>query len=570
MRESETLPAAVSSSSLETEEANLVRSVPLLLSVGLAVAGIVSCNPFHSAPAPRNAGNQPVQAPVSDVNVTAAQVPPLPPGLPGISASWPMFGNNPWQDRYAPDQSITADSITNLHPAFVSEIPGVKGSNETYPQEVNGVLYMTTPEAHVLAVDAVNGTVLWQFTPDTHARGGAPKINRGVAVGDQNVYVLTADDQLIAISRQTGKLLFSVQVANPTQGYFETMAPILTDGKVIVGSAGGDEGIRGFVAAYDASTGKRLWQFYTVPARGEGWMPATGSHGGGAVWTTPTVDPTNHLLYFGTGNPSPDYFGQARPGPNLYTDAVVALNTDTGNLVWYRQEVTHDLWDYDVASPPVLFTIGSKRVVGEGGKDGFWYEWDAQTGEPVIQPVAFVKQQHSPPTAAGTEEWPGSDGGANYGPSAYSPATQCAYVAGINGSEVLYAKDTSHSGYSLDLGTGQNPAPASAWTGTVTSIQAATGRVMWQIATPTPPIGGVTVSAGGIVFFGLADGTLEGVEADTGRLLWKVETGESIGSAPILYEIAGHTYVVVVTGGAKSFSNLFPWAGPDHILGYRL
>jgi alcohol dehydrogenase (cytochrome c) len=301
-------------------------------------------------------------------------------------------------------------------------------------------------------------------------------------------------------------------------------------------------------------------------------MPLDGEHGGGAVWTTPAYDPESKRLYFGTGNPSPDYFGEARKGPNPYTDSVVAIDVTTGKMVWYQQEVAHDLWDYDVASPPMLFRNQSKLLVGEAGKNGFWYEWDAATGEPYTTPAPFVKQDHKPPTAEGTKVWPGPAGGANYGPSAYNPLTKQVYVAGINGPEILYAKAKDHGVGELDFGTGQKPAPAEEWSGTITAIDTETGKQSWQIKTPTPAIGGVSVNAGNLVVFGQSNqkGTVEAVSADTGELVWKVDTGAPIGSAPIFYRLNGHSFMTVVTGGAKSLLSLYPYNGLAHVLTYRI
>jgi len=495
---------------------------------------------------------------------------PSAPTLYSASTSWPTFGNNVWQDRYSPDIGLTPASISRTQLAYSAVLPTGRGGNETFPLEENGVLYVTTSEAHVLALDAATGKIIWSYAPNTNVQQGIPQINPGVAISSDRVFVLTPDDQLIALNRTDGKPVFDVTVASQDNGYFESMAPLIVDGRVIVGSAGGDEGVRGFIAAFDATNGKSLWKFYTVPKRGQDWMPAAGDHGGGAVWTTPAYDPEQKRIYFGSGNPSPDYYGKARPGPNLYTDAVIALDATSGTLAWFQQEVPHDLWDYDVASPPVLFPLGDKTVVGEAGKDGYWYEWDASNGKPIIDPVAFVREDHRPPTSSGTKEWPGAAGGANYGPSAYDPLTNEVYVAGINGPEILYARPTDHSGRSLDFGTGQNPAPAAEWTGTITAIHADTGQIAWQINTPTPPIGGVSVNAGGIVYFGQANGALQAVSAKTGQLLWHVDAGAPIGSAPIIYDWQGKTYLTVVTGGAKSLTNLFPYDGDNRVLTYEV
>ncbi|MCL6454412.1 MAG: PQQ-binding-like beta-propeller repeat protein [Alicyclobacillus sp.] len=490
--------------------------------------------------------------------------------LPGTSSAWPSFGNNLWEDRFAPDTQLTPTSVAKLEKVYDFSLPASDGGNESYPVEQDGVLYVTTRNAEVLALRADTGVVVWDDKPPTTA-AGLPHINRGVALGDGNVYVLTADDHLVAMRQADGKVVFNVSVANPADFQFESMAPQFADGRLIVGVSGGDEGVRGFVEAFDAQTGRLDWRFYTIPAPGHGWVPASGDHGGGAVWTTPSYDPATHTVYVGTGNPSPDYFGAVRPGANPYTDSVLAIDVRTGQLRFAVQEVSHDLWDYDVASPPLLFPDGSGHtVVGEAGKDGEWYEWNAETGQPVIQPVDFVKVFHRPPTAAGVMEWPGPNGGANYGPSAYDPIRQTAYVAGINGPEKVYAKPVPHSGRTADRGTGQSIPPAADWTGTITAIDVRTGQVRWQVSTHTPPIGGVTASAGGLVWYGTAGGWLTALSADTGAVVWRQQMGTPIGSAPIVYEWQGIPYVTVVTGGASSLTGLFPGSGPAQVVTYRL
>ncbi len=298
----------------------------------------------------------------------------------------------------------------------------------------------------MIALDAATGAPLWTYNAGL---GNAPwwsvGINRGVALGDGRVYLLTADDRLVALNATTSALDFSTQLTSPALGYSETSAPLVAGSVVVVGSAGGDQGVRGFVAGYSATTGVRLWKLFTVPAPGSEWNPATGSHGGGAVWTTPVWNPATGTLYAGTGNPSPNYFGGNRPGPDPYTDSVIAVHVSSGHLLWAAQEVPHDLWDYDVASPPVLFSRLGRLAVGEAGKDGLWYEWNATTGAPLTPPIAFVRIDHSPPTPSGVEEWPGSEGGANYGHSAYDPVTRDTYIAGINGPQILYSGVHSHA-----------------------------------------------------------------------------------------------------------------------------
>lgn len=500
--------------------------------------------------------------------VRSAQTPAAKPAAKlQLSADWPTFGNNLWQDRVSPISfSATGQQWTKRY-----EIPIASGgSSETFPLEQNGTLYVTTMQGAVMAIDAATGKRRWTYSPTLHLDQGIPTINRGVALGLGDVFVLTPDDKLVALSQKTGQVRYEVTVADEDEGYFESMAPLYADGKVFVGSAGGDEGVRGFEACYNASSGKLLWRTFTIPQRGQGWVPKTGDHGGGAVWNSPAYDPATNQLFFGTGNPSPDYFGEQRSGPDPMTDAIVSVRADSGRVNWYRQEVAHDLWDYDVASPPMLFQVNGQLAVGEAGKDGRWYEWYTKTGRPVFGPVAFVKEHHVPPTSEATLEWPGSEGGANYGPSAYDPADGDVIVSGINGPEYVRAAPTTHTSYRVDDGTDATAAPAGDWTGTLTSIDTATGNVVWQKTLATPAIGGVTASIGGTAYFGEANGWLYGVDMATGKTVWSYNAHIPAGSAPILYRAGGHTFLTFALGESASLQGLFPYDGDVEIVTFQL
>ncbi len=487
------------------------------------------------------------------------------------TVDWPLPGQNAWADRTAPIAALTPRTASHLILAFSDTLGPAGSNNECYPLEQGGTLYVTGPGDLVEAVSAAGGNVLWSYRPAAiHQPVWAPVATRGVALGDGLVFLLTADDQLTALDAKTGAVRYSVQVADPAQGYFETMNPIFAQGKVIVGSAGGDEGNRGFVAAYDALTGQQAWRFYTIPAAGTSWVPATGHHGGGAVWTSPTFDPQNGLLYVPVGNPSPDYFGAVRPGPDLYTDSVVALRIGSGTVAWYRQEVPHDLWDYDVASPPLVLAVGGRTEVVEAGKDGYLYAWNASTGRAAFRPVAFVREDHRPPTPQGVIEWPGADGGANYGTSAYEPQTGLIFVAGIQGGMLVRSETTALPAQPLDFGTSAIDAPGTHWTGTITAVDARTGKIRWQDAIPTPAIGGVTAVSGGVLLFGQENGILEAVDAKTGKAVWLDQTGMPIAAAPIVYRRGGVTYVAVVTGNSASLRSRFPSQAPSELMVFRL
>ncbi|QSO45672.1 outer membrane protein assembly factor BamB family protein [Alicyclobacillus mengziensis] len=562
----------------------------LILSTGLLTAffAVAGCGSVASTVTQKPDGQKPGKASGQPIQATSSGPPAGSPAnsgtagspssgrasssgsaLPGLSYDWPTFGNNLWQNRVSP----IARTVPNpkQHWSLQYSLPvSAGGGSESFPLEQDGILYFTTMQARVIAMDAATGRVLWTYAPKLHLLQGIPTINRGVALGDGKVFVLTADDRLIALSQSTGSLIYQVTVADEAKGYFESMAPLYVNGKVFVGSAGGDEGVRGFEACYDAATGALIWQTYTVPKRGQGWLPSTGQHGGGAVWNVPAYDPATQQLFFGTGNPSPDFFGASRPGPDPMTDAVVSVQSATGQVNWYQQEVTHDLWDYDVASPPMLFSVGGQLAVGEAGKDGKWYEWYAKTGKPVFAPIAFVKQRHSPPTATPTLEWPGSDGGANYGPSAYNPAQHTVLITGINGPEYLRALPTSHTGYRVDDGTSAQAAPVGDWRGTLTCIDTQTGKVVWQNQLATPAIGGVTTTVGGTAYFGEANGWLYGVDVYNGKTVWAYHAGIPAGSAPIVYKTSQQVYLTYVLGQSGSLQGLFPYQGETRILTFRL
>ncbi len=562
----------------------------LILSTGLLTAcfAVAGCGSAASTATQKPEGQKPAKASGQPIQATSSRPQTGSPAnsgtagspssgrasssgsaLPGLSYDWPTFGNNLWQNRVSP----IARTVPNpkQHWSLQYSLPvSAGGGSESFPLEQDGILYFTTMQARVIAMDAATGRVLWTYAPKLHLLQGIPTINRGVALGDGKVFVLTADDRLIALSQSTGSLIYQVTVADEAKGYFESMAPLYVNGKVFVGSAGGDEGVRGFEACYDAATGALIWQTYTVPKRGQGWLPSTGQHGGGAVWNVPAYDPATQQLFFGTGNPSPDFFGASRPGPDPMTDAVVSVQSATGQVNWYQQEVTHDLWDYDVASPPMLFSVGGQLAVGEAGKDGKWYEWYAKTGKPVFAPIAFVKQRHSPPTATPTLEWPGSDGGANYGPSAYNPAQHTVLITGINGPEYLRALPTSHTGYRVDDGTSAQAAPVGDWRGTLTCIDTQTGKVVRQNQLATPAIGGVTTTVGGTAYFGEANGWLYGVDVYNGKTVWAYHAGIPAGSAPIVYKTSQQVYLTYVLGQSGSLQGLFPYQGETRILTFRL
>ena len=346
----------------------------------------------------------------------------------------------------------------------------------------------------------------------------------------------------------------------------------------------GRYGRPGFLAAYDVETGKRVWRFDTVPASGwEGRFAASTPdgvplhrdlakeraqaasrndawrYGGGSAWTSPTIDDARGLLFFGTGNPSPQLEDASRPGDNLYTVSLVALDAATGKLRWQYQQVPHDLWGYDVASPPFLFDLvrGGKKVpaVAQAGKVGWLYVHDRATGELLVRSEPLVPQRNlfALPTAEGTEICPAAFGGVNWSPAAVDPANGWAFVAGIHWPMRYTLHEAPAEGERPALRyTSMEPVMKERW-GLLSAVDLATGKLRWQHRTPEPLIGGVLATAGGLVFFGEGDGHLDALDAASGRVLWRHRCPSGANAPPITYEVGGVQYVAIAAGGNPMF-----------------
>ena len=487
------------------------------------------------------------------------------PGAAG--ADWPVFGGGTDDTRFSALAQITPANVGRLGVAWSAPLGQYQSLSESYPVMIGRTLYLTSSTDEVMAYDAVTGTRSWAYAPQvdfTLSRGVGGygvTVNRGVAVSGGKVYLLTFDDHLQALSQATGEELWSTVVADAHTGAYETSAPTVWQNMVFGGDSGSEDGVRGFVAAYQAGTGSQLWRFWTVPAPGNGWVQK-GRHGGGTVYMPPTVDTRTGMLYAGTGNPSPTIVGAHRPGPDLYTDSILALNARTGKLAWYHQQVAHDLWDYDAASPVMVFdaTLHGKtvRAVAEAGKSGFLFILNAATGKNLFPPVPFVTERHRPPTAAGVLECPGSLGGSQYGPSAYSPLSHTAFVTGLNMCMILKVGAPSPGSGEKDFGGTSSIPPDQPQTGTVTAVDVNTGRPLWARTLPSPMIGGATATASGLVFAGDAHGTLYAFDSRTGATVWHEYLGLAFGAAPIVYSVGGTEYLAMVIGGSPLSAN-FHW-----------
>ncbi len=483
--------------------------------------------------------------------------------------NWLLHGRDYTNQRYSPLRQINADNVKSLVPAALVQT-GVTSSFETTPIVVNGVMYATTPvvdsKMKILAIRADSGDILWESTYDIgNFKICCGPVNRGVAVGYGNVYVTTLDDRLIALDAATGEVHWNVSVADASKGYSETMAPQVYDGKIIVGSSGGEWPIRGFVAAYDAHSGKQTWRWHSTDPKsfeGDAWK-----RGGGMVWTTPAIDTRRGLVIFSTGNPNPDLYGAKRKGDNLYTDSIVALHVATGKLAWHYQEVPHDVWDYDAVSNVVLFDVTTKNgktipAAGEAGKTGWFYIVDRRNGKLIRKSQPFVEQSanmFSQPTRQGVKMLPGANGGAEWSPPAYSPQTHTVYILGMNqlmtfttGNDPGYQPGTMRLGSSFTNVT-KDPVQ----NGTFTAINVDTGNIAWQYHARQPLIGGALATAGNLVFMGEGDGYFDAFEATTGKKLWRFNLGAGVNAPPISYAVDGTQYIAVAAGG--NFQMGFPY-----------
>src|SRR5882757_1390975 len=466
------------------------------------------------------------------------------------------------QTRYYPAAQITTGNVDKLKPVFTFQT-AVLESMETSPLVVNGVMFLTTSFNHVYAVDAVTGREFWHYK---HKMGPITTFccgpnNRGVAAYEGMLYMGTLDAKLVALDAKTGKVAWEVQIADPEKGYSETMAPTVVDGKVLIGTNGGEYGIRGFLKAFDAKTGKLVWTFYTIPDKShEGvWAEndATGRNMkrdiaaekkqlagkggafyqtlGGGVWMTPAVDRKTKTVFFVAGNPSPDLYGAERPGDNLYTDSLVAVDRNTGKYKWHFQYIAHDVWDLDAVSPPILTQAKDKSgkmvdVVIHGGKTGHIYVHERNTGKLIRFSEAMIPQENMwvLPTKDGARMLPGANGGVEWSPMAFNPKTRMAYAANLHQPMTYHVEETPYPGGKLWLGGAFKTIPAEQQWGRLVAVNIDTGKVAWGAKTPQPLIGGVLATAGNLVFNGEANGWFKAFDAKTGKELWKYNCGAGV------------------------------------------
>ncbi len=502
-------------------------------------------------------------------------------GAAGDESNFLHTNGNYDQTRYYPGKQINASNVGKLRPAWIFQTE-VKESLETTPIVVDGVMYVTTSFNHVYAIDAKTGQEYWHYK---HKMGPVTTYccgpnNRGVAIYKDKVYMGTLDSKLVALDAKTGSLVWQTDIAEPELGYSETMAPTAVDGKILIGTNGGEYGIRGFVRAYDAETGKLVWNFDTIPENSVGvWAThdATGKDMhrdieaekaalkklgdpyktlGGGVWQNPAVDLKTKRIYFVVGNPSPDLDGSIRPGDNLYTDSLVSVDLETGKYVCHFQYIAHDVWDLDSVSPPILVDVKDKdgnMVPGviHGGKTGNVYVHKRDDCSLIRFSEAMVDQtgMWTLPTAEGAPMLPGANGGVEWSVMAVNPELGLTYAVNLHQPMTYHVESSPYPGGKLWLGGAFKIIPGSEQFGNVTAVDYNTGKIAWQVKTPLPMMGGALSTAGGLVFTGEGDGWFRAYDAKSGDVLWSFFAGAGVNAPPASYSVDGKQYIVVGAGG---------------------
>ncbi len=489
--------------------------------------------------------------------------------------NWLMYGGDYRSHHYSSLNQITTDNVHRLRVKWIYQMHRPKV--ETTPIVVDGVMYVTRPPSDVIALDAETGRALWTFeyrlASSVYVCCG--QVNRGLAILGTTLFITTLDAKLLALDARSGRMLWKKELADPGLNYTATGAPLVIKDKVIAGIAGAEGGIRGFLDAYDAKTGERLWRFWTVPAPGEPgsetWENDAWKHGGGSTWITGSYDPELNMVYWGTGNPGPDYNGDVRPGDNLFTCSLLALDVDTGKMKWYFQFTPHDTHDWDATQVPVLLdsTFGGRprKLVVVPSRNGFHYVLDRQTGEFLLA-KAYVKQTwakeidkkgrpvlnpNQDPTLEGNDTvWPGVDGGNNWMSPSYNPNTKLLYFNAREERRRYFKTDApefrpGESFFGGGGGGGARFRPEESW-GRFIAMVPETGEIKWEHRILSPPWAGALSTAGNLVFSATPAGNFYALDARTGKELWHFNGGDRVFASPITFLSRGKQLVTIPIG----------------------
>lgn len=485
-------------------------------------------------------------------------------------ADWPSYDGGVTGNRFSSLKQIDKNNVSRLRPRWIFSLPDTP-SLESTPLVYKGIMYVTSGN-ECYALDAGTGRQIWHYHRQK-TKGIGPKVNRGAALSGDRVFMVTDDARLIALNRLTGELLWDSVMADHRQNYTSTSAPLIAGDLVVSGIAGGDGGVRGFLVAFAAATGKEAWRFWTVPLAGEPgsetWTAKSLAHPGGATWFTGSYDPDLNLLYWQVGNPGPDHNGDDREGDNLYSDSVVALDAKTGTLRWHYQFTPHDVWDWDAQEPLLLVNATwqgqPRKLLLQANRNGFFYVLDRSTGQflsgtPFVRKLTWaskigsngrpVRTPDREPTDKGAKVCPAVLGATNWWSAAYDASSGLYYIQTIE-SCGIYSKRTGEweAGRGFMGGSSRN-APGDPPQRILRALDIHTGKIIWEL----PQIGsgesrsGTLATAGGLIFFGEDSGALMASDSATGKPLWSFQTSQSVRASPMTYMFDNKQLVALAAG----------------------
>ena len=484
--------------------------------------------------------------------------------------NWLMYSGDYAGHRFSALDQINASNAAMLVPKWAYQTMA-GGKFETTPLVVDGILYGTGQDNRAFALDARSGRPIWQYQRALAAdiRPCCGRVNRGLAILGERVFLGTLDAHVLALDAKTGNVVWDATAVDYRRGYSITLAPLVIKNLVLIGVSGGEYGIRGFIDAYDAATGERKWRFYTIPGPGEpghdSWEGDSWKIGGAPAWITGTYDPATNTTFWTTGNPSPSNRGEGRAGDNLYSNCLLALDPDTGKLKWYFQFSKHDEHDYDATQVPVMVDQGERHLILQANRNGFFYLIDRSNGKlEFANPFAKVTwsdskdasgapiaRKDASPTLEGNRACPGAAGATNWMSPTYDPQTELFYVTAREQCDVFSTApqpyEAGHAYYGSAYFPNDDAAP---FTGALRAIDPNTGKLKWEWKHPSPTWAGVLSTAGGLVFTGDAEGNFIALEAGSSKALWHFQCGASVYSSPMSFAIDGKQYVAVAAGSA--------------------
>jgi alcohol dehydrogenase (cytochrome c) len=512
-----------------------------------------------------------------DINVKAAELATLP-----VGKNWPSYNGDYSGQRFSSLDQINGKNVASLRAQWAFHAPN-SDSLEVTPVVVDGMMFVTSAN-DAWALDAQTGRIVWHHArPITEGLidDASQHHNRGVGVWGSSIFMETDDAHLLCLDARSGHLRWDVAYTDGNRNYGATSAPLVVKGKVLVGTSGGDDGVRGFISAYDAETGKLAWKFWTIPAPGEpgseSWPGDSYLHGGGTTWMPGTFDRETNTVFWGTSNPAPDFDGEVRPGDDLYTDCVLALDADTGKLKWYFQFTPHDLYDYDAEETPVLVDAmwqgQPRKLLVEANRNGFLYTLDRTDGK-FLSAVRFVEKMNwakgiddhgrpirsgVQPTANGTRVCPGFSGATNWYSPSFNPSTRLFYFMASENCEIYLVSAEKFTPGQTYYSTGARRSPGDRSQKILLAFELGADEPKWaypQVGNGQSS-GGTMTTAGGLVFFGDDGQSFEAVDAKTGAALWHFNTGQDIHASPMSYAVNGNQYVSIAAG-----SNVFSFGLP--------